>query len=263
MVPATSAFESRVNASRLLRYDPRESTREVVFPKREVTRRYYDRGERTTTFSPEAAAVSSDRSLRLRTVNVPVAKTDQYRPQIDAVLPLHYRRERSVSPRHASGVVVRGNIAIPKFFSLLEKANNNIFKSDFVSVLISSKEIGSLIGKGGEIIKEINSRHECFISITNNFSAHRIGCISFKNESADDKYVDVLLEVAGRLTEDRDDKTLRLTFPLPATKFGEKTLVEEVEVQVMEVSGEREELRTKLLHMVPLLKYTMNLVCHS
>lgn len=174
-----------------------------------------------------------------------------------------YRQHRR-SPSPAPLV----NSPLTTFCSVLGKANQNVFKSEFITVLVSSQEIGGLIGNKGSIVKEINDTHNCFVSITNNFGSFRIACVAFKGFPVDSRFVDVLVDIANRLIEERDDKTLRLMFPLPATRVdtpnGHKVIIDGIDVDVIDVEAQNEaELRAQLVPTIKFLRYICNLVCKS
>lgn len=171
-----------------------------------------------------------------------------------------YRPRRSPSPPAAN--------PLTNFYNVLAKANQNVFKSEFVTVLVSSQEIGGLIGNKGSIVKEINDTHNCFVSITNNFGSFRIACIAFKGFPSDTRFVDVLVEIATRLVEEREDKTLRLMFPVPPTRVdtpsGHKVIIDGMDVDVIDIEAETEaDLRAALMPNIRFLRYICNLVCRS
>lgn len=176
------------------------------------------------------------------------------RPQVEP-------RARSISPEK-----VFRPVSANHFQRILFKANQSIFGSEFISLIINSKEIGSIIGKGGDIVKEINKKHNCFISITNNHGEYRVACIAFKTDPGDSAFVEVLLEIAERLTEERVDKTLMLEFALPCCRVSLNNLstrkVDSVDVDVMTIRGDEDHIRPILHAQILFLKYMMKLVCN-
>jgi len=180
--------------------------------------------------------------------------TEWRRPPVES-------RARSISPEK-----VYRPVSANHFQRILFKANQSIFGSEFVSLIINSKEIGSIIGKGGDIVKEINKKHNCFISITNNHGEYRVACIAFKTDPGDSAFVEVLLEIAERLTEERVDKTLMLEFALPCCRISLNNLstrkVDNVDVDVMSIRGDEEHIRPILHSQILFLKYMMKLICN-